>query len=511
MRSAWSWMRRTVVTVLLKCVALLIVAALAVAIALVQREYPHLGADLAPWATWLLPSAIAAFLFFVGYLAFEYLAIRVVFFRRATTRELSRWAFRDFCNLLSAVGKSFPWLGWGAYVPATVIRAFSFDRLMRRLRNLEAHKAQELFQESLREIRRLWMEGVDEPEVRRHAEVVQRLSPLIEPDRLLGRALAANVTYLLGDLEKGRRLADQTMRDAKRYEGDRLPVLQWFASYAHANSRLFLGQFELAATILGRLWQSQYMSLSETDRKRLQNALRDRSTVNPLAAVPRHLILASAFAGKSLRRFETQPEPDELITDDLQWANQWYELGVKLSKDGETQTDARNISLHFTHGYMALYRLVMSEDPEACLNAIPAKDDPPRVSQYVRHVVEGLKQLKDGEYEDARGQFKRAKEKAEGNRFLDGIRIPAHAISVARLGKHDEARSLLADGRKYAAPTRSPFYDSLLDAAAVVVYRGHHRGKAHYFQERLNNAGSLANFHGLLGIFQSIGTAKAIR
>lgn len=88
-------------------------------------------------------------------------------------------------------------------IRAIAVRMFLFHKLFQRLRNLELHAAQEVHNETLATLRKDWRSGAPHPAtVLTAARNLLDLAPLVEPDRLLGQAVAANVFYLFGYLER---------------------------------------------------------------------------------------------------------------------------------------------------------------------------------------------------------------------------------------------------------------------------------------------------------------------
>jgi len=95
------------------------------------------------------------------------------------------------------------------------------------------------------------------------------------------------------------------MEEARKEDEGRLPVYQWLASYAYANSRLS-SAVDDAALILEN-WRTKYLSLSEDKRRELLRELRNvhrRSTQLPL---PRHMILAKRICGEALAARRRKP------------------------------------------------------------------------------------------------------------------------------------------------------------------------------------------------------------
>ena len=432
------------------------------------------------------------------YFAFESFVLFLAFGRSPLRSALQIIAKNDFLRIVSAHESAH-----GATRPFAVLmaisrRGISLGDLIRRLRNVERNRVPQYYRETIERLKRDWQAGEESSVLLRNVSTLQKLLPPSVEERLLGQTVAANITYLFGNLLQGRRLADRNMAEAEQCDGIGLPIYQWLASYAHANSRLFLGQFYDAASSLGKRWHTKYISLPDEERRRLFSELQHLSTVHPIGSVPRHIILASAFAGQALRNNNTHPlGPLEApLEDDKQWIECWYDMGQKLCGTEE-------ISLHFTHGYMSLYCLVVDslEDPLQVLDRIPA--GAPLVSQYVKDGIFGLYYLRERRFEDALKAFRRADtfSKTSGNRFLDGVFLPAHAAAAVHANgtNHPEVKQVGKRARARARMAQSAFYDSLVDAFdAVLALAKNEKGKFNRLRSRAEwQPGGLVKIYGL--------------
>lgn len=401
-----------------------------------------------------------------AYLLLESLYLRFAFGRSAMGTRLRRLAKADFLLSIDAVefdlGITRPY----AVILAILSRFKNARSVVGLLRNVQYAEADSLYVRTLDNIRQGWIDGLQGSVLVDHLTILTRLPVPAEPLRIRGQVVAANITYLLGDLHEGKRLADRTMSEAEEFDTAKLPLYQWLASYAHANSRLFLGLFDEAATFLGERWQMKYMALSAADRVALMTLLKSHSTLNPIASVGRHILLASAFSGRAIVRRETQPLPLTLAADTGNWALAWYENALTYGAD-------ERISQDFAHAYMALYCITVEPvlDPLNVLARVPA--DAPPASQYALHGVRGVVLMQAKKYEEALTDLRRADaySRMSGNRFLEGILLPAHAAvaGVTDPTHMPEAKRMLRRAKLRTRLARSGFYDSQVDAAGAVI------------------------------------------
>ncbi|HEX5716272.1 MAG TPA: hypothetical protein VF179_08940 [Thermoanaerobaculia bacterium] len=404
------------------------------------------------------------------YVLFESFYWRIMLGRSPVGRRLSADAIRDFRRFLAAHE-----LDRGITRPAAVLfaipaRLASLRELGRMLRRLKKTEARVLYRQTLENLAEGWRAGLQTSVVIEYLQVLERIDTPVEVDRILGKVLTANVTYLLGDLEKGHRLARKVMESAREHDEPGKPYYQWLASYALWNSRLFMGEFDVAANELGDLWRSQYACYSEAVKNRLHEFYQaNPATLDPIASVPRHLILASALKGESIITGRTQAKVLDKADERDQaesWVEQWYKLGQSLCEPAP-------IALDFTHAYMALYCTVVEPlyPPPELLGKI--LDTAPIVSLYVKHGMMGLYHFERCEYDKAVHELRVADAKSgiSGNSFLECIFLPAQAAAAAMLGKslHPEIRALMSRVRKRAAISPNNFYDLLIYAAEAVI------------------------------------------
>ena len=189
---------------------------------------------------WLLPAA---------YLLLEALVFRVMLGRSIIATRLRRIAREDFALLAEEYEHDRGLTKQVAKTVAVVARLFHLIRLLRELRNLRREKAVELYEGLIRKIRYAWRDGLQTSIILDYMNILKRLSAPSDDLYLEGSAVIANLTYLLGELEKGRRLGEKNMKEAKVRDGNGIPKNQWRASYAYSNSQLFLGRFDDAAWI----------------------------------------------------------------------------------------------------------------------------------------------------------------------------------------------------------------------------------------------------------------------
>jgi hypothetical protein len=188
------------------------------------------------------------------------------------------------------------------------------------------------------------------------------------------------------------------------------------------------------------------------------------------------------------------------------WADAWYKHSLALDCP-------ERITEHFTHGYMVLYRLFVQKsylDIYDLLNLIP--DGAPAVSEYVKFGIRGLAHmLEANQYpanqNEALRDLRRAdtQSRMSGNRFFDGIFLPAYASVAAQCGQMSEARKIIRRARIHARLARSAFYDSQVDAAqAVLCSVNGKRGQAQQLIERASEV-----HHGLLPLYRAALTSIA--
>lgn len=404
------------------------------------------------------------------YLQVEAAAIRLLFGRSVLGARLRDLARQDFLLLVDALESELRVTRPFAVVLAVPRRMWDAAQVYRQLRNLRKQVQSDLYDRLLRHVREGWRNGLPSAVLLDYVQILSALEPPDPTKGLTARVLVANVTYLLGDLLEGRRQAEIVMEMGQRFDAaaDGLPVFRWLASYAATNTELFLGDFAGAARSLGQLWQEHYLRLEGRRDELRAEIRRTGTTLDPIASVPRHIILASALYGQPLVEPATWPDQDhDYGTDHDAWLARWYALGLKLCV-GE------DISRDFTHGYVGLYHMLArdgrDEEAKTALANIP--DNAALVSLYVKNGALGILALKKGDFEEALRHFRRAdaSSRMSGNRFLEGILLPAYAAAVILVDRtlEPELRRILRRAEVRGRLARSALYDSLLLAAKAL-------------------------------------------
>jgi hypothetical protein len=266
----------------------------------------------------------------------------------------------------------------------------------------------------------------------------------------------------------------------------------------NAGWREGLGEFMKAMRLMADQWSRYYALLDDNDRERLRARLSGYLILNPILAIPRHIILAAAFNERPL--FEPKCWPSEAVYNSLapeereckiRWVDAWYEEAKRVCPSEPT-------SLSFSHAYAGFYftlLLLESGMPSAYLHdrineAFDAIDDSSAiVAQYVKYGFQGVYNLVCGEDEKALEHLSQAATLSaiSGNRFADSIFMCSHAVAAARLNR--ESRYLAPDISYYlskadrlARKINRPFYKKLCYGAksAVCLLRGE-RAKAHRY------------------------------
>lgn len=451
---------------------------------------------------WLLPAA---------YSLIERLLLRVILGPSTIHARLRRIAREDYALLAEEHELDRGLTKQVARAFAPVTRLFQLARLLRELRNLEREQAADLYRGLLIRIRYAWRDGLQTAVLLDYLDILRRLRAPTPELQLEGAIAVANLTYLLGDLHRGRALAVKNMEEAKTRDRGGIPKNQWRASYAYCNAQLFLGRFDDAAHDLGRRWADDYEKFDPSIREQLHDEFRFL-LLDPIASVPRHLILASAFKGRAIITPDTWQSIHTLpstLPEGERWFRGWYRAGVALCAN----TD---IALHFTHAYAALYRTVVEtesgeDDTLAILEKIPPTA--PIVSLYAKHTMRGIHHFSGSHADDREGgslqsalndlRAADAYSRMSGNRFLAGILLPVYAAATARSGIYGRPETLriLARARRHARLAGSPFYDTLVTAAeAVLACEDGDRGRFERLRRRVDNYASQM-MHGLVRVF----------
>jgi hypothetical protein len=274
------------------------------------------------------------------------------------------------------------------------------------------------------------------------------------------------------------------------------------ASYALFNSTLFLGFFDRAMDLMARQWSTHYAQLDRREKRLLRNQLSGLITLNPILALPRHIILAGAFNDGSAPKLkdstywpsqsaydkQIQNEfPSELILE-LHWVLAWYAEAKAICGD-------ETISLNFSHAYAAFYFTLLLLEPdlkeslrdelhEKIKDAFKAIEEPaPIVSQYVLHGFSGLYHLVCDRNHEALNSFRLAavSSSISGNSFAECLFMCGHAVAAQRLSPYVETEVdyYLKEAKKLADSIGGDFYPRFWARAkaAVSMLRGE-TGKA---------------------------------
>lgn len=337
--------------------------------------------DEIPKPAWtLIGLAVVVFLLGVGLVPLysfleSALLWRPRFGRSVVGVSLARLASQDLRLRIEATVEELHIPHYFATLVAVAQRLLETPRLFRQMSNLELARADAEYKRTIVHLIESWRAGVQGSILLDHLSRLHRIPAVntIE-DVLHGQITAANITYLLGDLHEGLRLANAAMTEAERCDIGGLPVYQWMASYAHGNVRIFLGMFDKAADMLGERWRRCYIALPDVQKQLLMPEVASRTTLNPIASVGRHILLASAFAGRPLMSTSTNPLASGTCSTTEEWAQSWLQHSLALGT-------SEKITLDFSRAYMALYHLFVDDHSERFKNVeeflLQIQDDAP--------------------------------------------------------------------------------------------------------------------------------------
>jgi hypothetical protein len=454
---------------------------------------------LPPFVRWLVPPLIflAFVLFGLGWFlpkawaGIEWLWWNAVLGRSRTGKSIRTLAVRDFRLLIREKE-----VDDGAARPLAVLLAIGsrmggMFRLTRDLKRLAKEKEDVSFETSIQNLNEGWRSGMPPPILAEYMQDIQGSVGGINRhfDKLRGQCAVANVTYLLGNLTKGNELAKENWRYAESHESKTDYELKWMASYALFNSTLFLGDFQKAMKLMADFWLKHFANLKEVEKDNVIGKYENCLTVNPVLSVPRHMILAAAFAGEPKYDPEFWPSPDyfnrltssEERNDERIWLTSWYETAKSMC---QSQDDV--ISLDFSHAYAGFHLTLMYNDPGRLGHG--AKDDlsrrareafesitdsSPIVSRYAKWGFFGIYHLVTGDPEEALKSLRRAAEYSaiSGNKFADCIFTCCHAVAAQRADRHlkPEVDYYLAEANRLAKRLGRAFYWDLCQAASAEV------------------------------------------
>ncbi|HEX3558844.1 MAG TPA: hypothetical protein VHU19_06555 [Pyrinomonadaceae bacterium] len=368
-----------------------------------------------------------------------------------------------------------------------LFRPFELKRLTGELRGRKREMIEEIFDSAVRQLNAGWLDGKAPDILCGYIRTILDAAdePVIdEVTRLRGLSAVAIVKYALGDLIAGNELGAENFKEAHRLESGDKSELKWIASYGYFYSTLFLGDFKKAMRLMAGQWSRYFASLDDGEKEALKKRLSGCLILNPILAVPRHIILAAAFNEQPCFEPEFWPSCevyDKLTPDErtcrLRWAEEWYAEAKRVCEGEPT-------SLSFSHAYFGFYlTLLLLEEGmsagylhEKIKEAFDAIDDTAIVSQYVRHGFTGVYHLVCGEDEKALECLSQAATYSaiSGNKFASLVFNCSHAVAAARLNRpsrylEPDIAHYLSEAERLARTVKRPFYQKLFYGAKSAV------------------------------------------
>jgi hypothetical protein len=410
--------------------------------------------------------------------------------RSTASQSLKRVAKRDFKESIAQKAIDGPMPHTLAVVLTILGRPFQLKRLTGELRAVKREKVSETFESAINQLNAGWREGKPLAILDGYIKTILNSAgdpALGDVARLRGRSAVSVVKYALGDLAEGNRLGESNWKEAHRLESDKESYLKFIASYGYFNSTLFLGEFKKALRLMAEQWSTYYAPLNDSAKERLRERLSGHLILNPILAIPRHLILAAAFNEQPFfepKFWASQVVYDQLTPEErvckLRWALSWYEEAKRVCAGEPT-------SLCFSHAYTGFYLTLLLLErgmPAEYLHdrineAFDAIDDSsPIVARYVKHGFRGIYYLVCNEDEKALESLSQAAtfSAISGNRFARSIFACSHAVAAARLSRPDhylepDVNYYLAEAELLAQQIRRPFYKTLFYGAKSAVFR----------------------------------------
>jgi len=396
-----------------------------------------------------------------------------------------------------------------AVLRAIASRPSELRRLTDDLRCMKNEMITDIYESSIKQLNEGWRQGKPPEILLGYINTIMNSagdSAIDEIAKLRGRSAVSVVKYALGDLIAGYELSKSNWRQACRLESDEESELKFIAAYGHMNSTLFLGEFKKAMQLMADQWNRYYSPLDELAKESLRQRLTGHLILNPILAIPRHMILAAAFNERPILEAKYWPSEatyNKLSSEDrecqIQWAHAWYEEAKRICTSEAT-------SLSFTHAYLGFYfTLLLLEPgmPQAYLHnrikqAFDAIDDSTIVAQYVKYGFTGIYHLVCGEDEKALASLCKAARLSaiSGNRFADALFMCSHAVAAARLNRADrylrpDIDHYLSEAEELARQIKRPFYKKLCHGArSAVCYLDGEKGKAQRYAARSKQGGS---------------------
>lgn len=391
-----------------------------------------------------------------------------------------------------------------AVLLAIASRPFDLKRLTGDLRGRKAEMVVEMFESAVEQLNKLWREGTPPRILNEYIKDIEASAADAAIDRrarLWGRCAVSIVKYALGKIREGNDLGRQNWEEANQLEADDESSFKWLASYGYFNSTLFLGNPKLAMMMMAEQWSKYYAHLAESRKKNLRERLSGKLILNPILAIPRHIILAAAFNESpifgerywpSAAAYRSLDERERVCK--VKWVEAWYEEAKRICVSEPT-------SLNFSHAYTAFYLTLLLLEPGASsaylhsrINEAFSKidDSAAIVAQYVKFGFNGVYHLICEDNEKALDYLGRAASFSaiSGNRFADCIFMCCYAVAAARLTRpsrymEPDINYYLGEAEKIAHTINRDFYKKLCDAARAAIYlqRGE-KAKARRYTER---------------------------
>jgi hypothetical protein len=371
-----------------------------------------------------------------------------------------------------------------AVLLAITSRPFELKRLTNDLRGKKTEMVVEMFESAIEQLNKLWREGTPARILNEYIKDIETSAGDAAIDRrasLWGRCAISIVKYALGNIREGNELGRQNWEEANQLESDDESAFKWLASYGYFNSTLFLGNHKLAMLLMAEQWSRYYAPLAEGQKQSLRERLSGKLILNPILAIPRHLILAAAFNESPI--FDEKYWPSAAAYRSLnegervckvKWVESWYEEAKRICAGEPT-------SLNFSHAYTAFYMTLLLLEPgvpsaylhgriNEAFNKID--DSAAIVAQYVKFGFSGVYHLICEENEKALDYLGRAGSFSaiSGNRFADCIFMCCYAVAAARLTRPNrymepDINYYLGEAEKIAHTINRDFYKKLCDGA----------------------------------------------
>jgi len=374
-------------------------------------------------------------------------------------------------------------------------RLKAFPALYSELKRMQEGKVEDMFPAAVDKLNQGWRSGTPARLLNQYVNIILSLAehPAISRrERIRGLSSVAIVLYANGALLAGHRLSKRTFRDAQRLAPSERNLGTWEASYALLNSTLFLGYFEKSMDLMAERWSQAYVNLDKFEQTRIREELSGLITLNPILALPRHIILAGAFNDGCPQRLkdsrywpnlaafaEANRDPSMgKVTREVKFAYAWYEEAKTICAD-------EVISLNFSHAYFAFYCSLLVLDPDLpddlkaelhsrIKQAFDAIEEPaPIVSQYVKTGFQGVYYLACNRNHEALDSFRLAAvySSISGNSFASCIFKCGHAVAAQRLrpAVETEVNFYLKEAKKLADSISGDFYPRFWAQAAAAV------------------------------------------